>query len=51
MMKRLVGEYRAALKFRDKRAEESKKVGKDGKDGKAGGAKARNKEKAGRLSP
>jgi hypothetical protein len=48
MMKRLVGEYRAALKFRDKRAEESKKVGKDGK---AGGAKARNKEKAGRLSP
>src|ERR687890_180282 len=43
MMKRLVKEYRAALKFRDDRAEESKKVGKDGKagkGGKAGGAKA-----------
>jgi hypothetical protein len=51
MMGRLVKEYRAALKFRDDRAEESKKVGKDdtaGKDGKAGGAKARKKEKAGR---
>jgi hypothetical protein len=47
MMKRLVKEYRAALKFRDERAEESKKVGKDstpgkdGKGGKAGGAQAR----------
>src|ERR671915_1354990 len=44
MMKRLVKEYRAALKFRDDRAEESKKVGKDGKagkGGKAGGAKPR----------
>jgi hypothetical protein len=54
MMKRLVREYRAALKFRDDRAEESKKVGKDptaGNDGKAGGAKASKKEKAGGLSP
>jgi len=47
MMKRLIGEYRAALKFRDDRAEASKKAGKgvqdgkDGKGGKAGGAKPR----------
>src|SRR5919106_3585644 len=33
MMKRLGKEYRAALKFRDERAEESKKAGKDGKAG------------------
>jgi deoxyhypusine synthase len=44
MMDRLVKEYRSALKFRDDRAEESKKAEKDekvGKGGKAGGAKPR----------